>query len=186
MLCIRLWRSRDRRSNGIQLLLCLNNTQSDVCDPLYSGHRSSAPRQACDSAMHILNVNSRYPGRTHDAFIYANSNVRAGLVELATHQGNQNILFLSDIGYCLEPWLMTPIEGEGSPESLYNCTHSSTRNMIEYCNGLLKGRFRCILKHRVLHYSPEITSIIINTCAVLHSTCIKENFPLYDEIPLNN
>nr|CAD7451684.1 unnamed protein product [Timema bartmani] len=84
---------------------------------------------------------------------------------------------------------MSSIEGEinaGSPESLYNSTHSSTRNVIERCNGLLKGRFRCLLKHRVLHYSPEKASRIINACAVLLNMCIKENVPLYDEIPLND
>nr|CAD7415122.1 unnamed protein product [Timema poppensis] len=89
----------------------------------------------------------------------------------------------------LEPWLMTPIEGEtnaGLLESLYNSTHSSTRNVIERCNGLLKGRFRCLLKHQVLHYSPERASSITNACAVLHNMYIKEDLPLYDEIPPNN
>nr|CAD7428792.1 unnamed protein product [Timema monikensis] len=85
-------------------------------------------------------------------------------------------------GYPLEPWLITPIEGEinaGSPESLYNSTHSSTRNVIEHCNGLLKGRFRCLLKQRVLHYSPEKTSSIINACAVLHNMTQPSNQQLF-------
>nr|CAD7590006.1 unnamed protein product [Timema genevievae] len=62
-------------------------------------HQSSVSRaitEVCDSAIHILNVNLRYPGRTHGAFIYANSNVQAGLVELATHQGNQNVWLLEE------------------------------------------------------------------------------------------
>ena len=54
----------------------------------------------------------------------------------------------------------------------------SCRSLIERCNGLLKMRFRCLLKHRVLHYSPPVASKIIYTCAVLHNMCIIQNIPL--------
>nr|CAD7260068.1 unnamed protein product [Timema shepardi] len=88
----------------------------------------------------------------------------------------------------LEPWLMTPIEGEtnaGLLESLYNSTHSSTRNVTERCNGLLKGRFRCLLKHQVLHYSPERASSIIHACAVMHNMYIKEDLPLNNQLEMD-
>jgi len=79
---------------------------------------------------------------------------------------------------------MTPIIGaiEGSPEAEYNRKQMKCRSIIEQCNGVLKMRFRCLLKHRVLHYSPPTASKIIYTCAVLHNMCINENVPLY----LNN
>lgn len=54
----------------------------------------------------------------------------------------------------------------------------SCRALIERCNGLLKMRFRCLLKHRVLHYTPQVACKIINACAVLHNTCIENNVPL--------
>lgn len=58
----------------------------------------------------------------------------------------------------------------------------SCRALIERCNGLLKMRFRCLLKHRVLHYTAEVASKIINACAVLHNICIENNVPLlYDD-----
>lgn len=41
--------------------------------------------------------------------------------------------------------------------------------------------FRCLLKHRTLHYSPNKASRIINACVVLHNLCIAENVPLIDE-----
>lgn len=83
---------------------------------------------------------------------------------------------------------MTPIIGavEDSPEAAYNKKQMRCRSLIEQCNGLLKMRFRCLLKHRVLHYSPEIASKIICTCAVLHNMCITQNVPLYLNDDLNN
>lgn len=76
---------------------------------------------------------------------------------------------------------MTPIinpEPElGSPEYTYNVRQMNTRSIIERCNGLLKMRFRCLLKHRVLHYRPDIACKIINACTVLHNMCIEYNIP---------
>jgi hypothetical protein len=41
--------------------------------------------------------------------------------------------------------------------------------------------FRCLLKHRTLHYAPKKASKIINSCVVLHNLCIMDNIPLYNE-----
>lgn len=89
-------------------------------------------------------------------------------------------LFVGDSGYSLRPWMMTPVTdaAENSPEALYNKKQMRCRSLIEQCNGVLKMRFRCLLKHRVLHYSPPTAAKIINTCAVLHNICIRENVPL--------
>lgn len=94
------------------------------------------------------------------------------------------ILFLGDSGYPLRTWLMTPLENEpleGSPEYIYNQNHKKIRSLIERCNGVLKMIFRCLLKHRVLHYDPEKASKIINACVVLHNLCIDHNVPEVDE-----
>lgn len=48
---------------------------------------------------------------------------------------------------------------------------------MQRCNGVLKNRIRCLLKHRVLHYSPVRASSIINTCVILHNTCLGANIP---------
>lgn len=60
----------------------------------------------------------------------------------------------------------------------FNNRQKKTRSLIERCNGLLKMRFRCLLKHRVLHYQPDVCSKIINACTVLHNMCIQDNVPL--------
>lgn len=87
---------------------------------------------------------------------------------------------LGDSGYALRPWLLTPIMNAeaNSPEDRYNIAHRRIRSLIERTNGLLKSRFRCLLKHRVLHYKPEVASRIINSCVILHNMCIEENVPI--------
>lgn len=77
---------------------------------------------------------------------------------------------------------MTPLENvePGSPGERYNNCHRQARCTIERCNGVLKMRFRCLLKHRVLHYKPEKCCKIINACSVLHNMCIENNVPLIE------
>ncbi|GBP95427.1 Putative nuclease HARBI1 [Eumeta japonica] len=60
-------------------------------------------------------------------------------------------------GYALRPWLQTPVANvrANTPEERYNKAFKCARANIERCNGILKMRFRCLLKHRVLHYAPE-------------------------------
>ena len=57
--------------------------------------------------------------------------------------------FIGDSGYPLRPWLLTPVANaqENSAEERYNNRQMSCRALIERCNGLLKLRFRCLLKH---------------------------------------
>ncbi|KFM83524.1 putative nuclease HARBI1, partial [Stegodyphus mimosarum] len=62
-------------------------------------------------------------------------------------------------------------------EENYNKKHAVARNCVERCNGVLKSRFRCLHRHRVLTYSPTQASHIINSCAVLHNMCIERRIP---------
>ena len=93
------------------------------------------------------------------------------------------VLLTGDSGYALRPWMMTPVVGdvENAAVERYNSRQKSTRALIERCNGLLKMRFRCLLKHRVLHYKPDVCSKIVNACTVLHNMCIQDNVPLPNE-----
>lgn len=66
-------------------------------------------------------------------------------------------------------------------EENYNAVHKTTRSTIERCNGTLKMRFRCLLKHRVLHYAPNKASKIVKACVVLHNMCVRNGIELLNE-----
>ncbi|KAJ3662030.1 hypothetical protein Zmor_006397 [Zophobas morio] len=118
----------------------------------------------CDSRLKIMNVVASYPGSTHDSFIWR----------------NLDFFLLGDSGYPLRSWLLTPVRPEpqeNTSEYRFNIQHKRVRSLVERCNGLLKGRFRCCLKDRVLRYRPEVAGKIINACVVLHNLCIENNIP---------
>lgn len=66
---------------------------------------------------------------------------------------------------------MTPIinAAPNSPEEKYTKAHCSVRNRIERYFGVLKSRFRCLSKQRVLHYSPKKASKFVIVCSILHN-----------------
>ncbi|XP_063216851.1 putative nuclease HARBI1 [Bacillus rossius redtenbacheri] len=141
------------------------------------GYHSINVQLICNADLTILNVNARYGGATHDAFIWANSRAMVEMREMHTRNGHTSWL-LGDSGYPLQQWLLTPVVGAapGTPEYLYTSRHVATRSCIERCNGVLKSRFRCLRKDRVLHYKPTKAASIINACAVLHNLAIAVSF----------
>lgn len=84
-----------------------------------------------------------------------------------------------DSGYAQRPYLMTPFINPGAetPENHYNNYHCHARNSVERTIGILKGRFRCLLVHRVLHYDPIMVGKIIKACCVLHNMCNRAGIP---------
>ncbi|XP_011706541.1 PREDICTED: putative nuclease HARBI1 [Wasmannia auropunctata] len=100
------------------------------------------------------------------------------------HDANNSHCWLfGDSGYLLEPWLLTPFSEvqPGTQEENFNRRHSSTRSIVERCIGVMKKRFRCLLRYRILEYMPEKAGLIINACAALHNMCIRANIPLPPE-----
>lgn len=131
----------------------------------------------CDAHMKILNCNARFPGSTHDSAIWGLSVVKRHLEEKYFANELYSSWLIGDSGYPLQPWLITPIENADpdSPEGRYTARHILARNVIERCFGVLKQRFRCLLKHRVLHYSPQRAAKIVLSCAILHNIAIQQN-----------
>ncbi|KAG8232041.1 hypothetical protein J437_LFUL014442 [Ladona fulva] len=127
----------------------------------------------CDSEMIILNCLGRFGGSNHDSVIWNESTVKEVLVDVWA--SGEQCWLLGDSGYPHQPWLQTPILNapDGSPEALYNTVHVQARSAVERCIGLLKARFRCLLRNRVLEYSPIKAGRIVNACAVLHNMCLK-------------
>ncbi|XP_067144810.1 putative nuclease HARBI1 [Centruroides vittatus] len=130
------------------------------------GYHSLNVQLICDANMYIMNVNARFSGSVHDAFIWKNSNVRKAFQRWHNYNRNAHTWLLGDSGYPLEPWLLTTLRTTDTrAEVKYNNCLTAARSIIEQCNGLLKNRWRCLLKHRVLHYHPETAS---NDCASQH------------------
>lgn len=78
----------------------------------------------------------------------------------------------------MRPWLLTPLLNPVTQQELrFNNHFKTARNIIERCIGVLKNRFRCLLKDRTLHYGPYKAGLIINACAILHNMCIEYNIP---------
>ncbi|XP_054746667.1 putative nuclease HARBI1 [Anastrepha obliqua] len=127
----------------------------------------------CDHKMQIRAVNGRFGGASHDSHIWNLSGEREYL-KTAYENGDSGQRILGDSGYPLEPWLLTPYRNstEDSDEHFFNQKHSKGRSLIERVFGVLKGRFRCLLASRELHYAPEKVVQILNACCALHNICI--------------
>lgn len=79
----------------------------------------------------------------------------------------------------MNPYLPEP--APGTPEARFNERMRQIRVLIERCFGLLKNRFRCLLKDRVLHYAPITVAQIVTACTVLHNICVENNIPLIED-----
>ncbi|XP_050065584.1 putative nuclease HARBI1 isoform X1 [Aphis gossypii] len=146
------------------------------------GYHSINTQLICDVNLRILNVSARWPGSTHDSHIWNESHVKTFMTSLHD-RGFTSYFLLGDSGYALRPWLLTPFLNveANTPEYRFNEVFCRARSTIERCNGVLKMRFRCLLKDRTLHYSPNKASKIVLACVVLHNLCIEENVPLINE-----
>nr|CAH7756736.1 unnamed protein product [Callosobruchus chinensis] len=144
------------------------------------GYHSKNIQIICDYELRIVNINARFPGATHDAFIWRNSCHNDNRLIIL---GDRTSWLLGDSGYPQEPWLMTPIINPvpGSPESRYSEAHIQARNCVERCIGVLKGRFLCLSK--ILRYSPQKVGTIANVCAILHNICIAGRLEADFNIP---
>ncbi|CAB0005635.1 unnamed protein product [Nesidiocoris tenuis] len=97
----------------------------------------------CDCNGRIIGLNPKYPGRTHDAFIWSNSLVREHM-EKNYAEGDKRSFLLGDSGYPLQPWLLTPYRATepGSAEERYQDSFVKVRCGVEQCIGRLKGAYR--------------------------------------------
>lgn len=92
---------------------------------------------------------------------------------------------MCDAGYMNGEGFLTPYRGQryhlndwreghqpSTPQEFFNYKHSSARNIIERCFGVLKGRW-AILRGKSF-YSVKTQCRIISACALLHNHCLRE------------
>ncbi|KAI4468974.1 hypothetical protein MML48_2g00018845 [Holotrichia oblita] len=91
----------------------------------------------CNANLTITNIVCRWPGASHDANIFRNSNIHNKF-----ENGEfGNALLLGDSGYGVKSYMMTPLANPQTPaEHLYNEAQIRTRNVIERCFGVWKRR----------------------------------------------
>lgn len=143
------------------------------------GYHSINTQLLCDHKLKIRSIYANYGGSTHDSFIWRTSQAQQFMNNL--YQNGERSWLIGDSGYPLQPYLLTPfINPENDQERRYNNVLASARNVVERCIGLLKMRFRCILKERSARYKPEFVCELIKACAVLHNMCVDENLIDYD------
>ncbi|KAK3924002.1 Putative nuclease, partial [Frankliniella fusca] len=108
----------------------------------------------CDSSLYIMNMVANFPGSCNDAFIFKSSAVRRRMRAAFEEEpcwllGQYLPKFnFRDSGYPNEPWCIIPLldTEPGSPEEHFTKKHCRSRNCVERCIGVLKSRFRCLLK----------------------------------------
>lgn len=150
------------------------------------GYHSINCQLICDAKMKIINVLANFGGASHDSYIWNRSEIKQYLENNLEH--GEKAWLIGDSGYPQSPILMTPFRNvvEGTPEARFNGAHMRARNVIERCNGVLKTRFRCLLRERTSRYSPDFICKIIKTCVVLHNLCVQANIDILNEFPNNN
>ncbi|CAH0731365.1 unnamed protein product, partial [Brenthis ino] len=134
-------------------------------------------QMVADEKCHILAINPKFGGASHDAFVWENSQLNTYMQTL--HRNGESVWLLGDSGYPQRPWLMTPYNNPapGSAGETFNKLHSRARITIENTFGRLKNRWRCLCKDRVLHYKPEKCAQIILACSVLHNIALDLGVP---------
>ena len=92
----------------------------------------------------LTNVVARWPGATHDSFMFSDSALGQHLEEdmLLLADG----VLLGDSGYPCKSYLLTPfMHPAGRPQRRYQHDHTSTRSSVERTIGILKSHFRVLL-----------------------------------------
>uniref|UniRef100_UPI00398F2463 putative nuclease HARBI1 n=1 Tax=Pristiophorus japonicus TaxID=55135 RepID=UPI00398F2463 len=118
---------------------------------------------SCDHAQHILMMNARYPGSSHDVFILHQSGVPTILQPPCQTRG----WILGDKGYLFCMWLLTPLR--------------TTRVMLPLGadHQDSQARFRCLDRSGIaLQYLPEQVSHFVVGCSMLHNLAIPKPQPL--------
>ena len=135
----------------------------------------------CNASLKIMDIVSKWPGSSHDAYIWNNSGLHH---KLQTEEINGGYI-LGDSGYPLRSYLLTPILNPTTrPQERYNTSHKRTRCTVERCIGVLKSRFRCLHKSGgAMEFSPEFCAKIVVATAILHNICVHNAVPEPEDVP---
>lgn len=125
----------------------------------------------CDSKLRFLDVYTGVPSKIHDSRILKLSFIGKDLPNLCAPKYH----LLGDSAYPLREYILTPFRDYGNltaSEKNYNLKFCQTRVKIENAFGVLKCRFRQLMR---LDFNnvENMAKFIIATC-VLHNICIEK------------
>lgn len=146
---------------------------------------SIALQGVCDNRLLFLDVYAGWPGSSHDARVFKNSN----LYNSGGKAIPAGMYLLGDAAYPLQPWLMTPYKDYGNlhrERQVYNKQHSKARQVIERAFGHLKGRFRRL----TMFAASDIVMLVhcVVAACILHNVCVlhdDEVTECYEEPPMD-
>lgn len=118
---------------------------------------------------------ARWPGSTHDSFIYNSSAIKQRL-----NTGVLKGIILGDSGYAVSNVLLTPFLSPNSTgQENYNRSQIKTRNTVERCFGIWKRRFPCLQLGMSIKMDTVVA--VICACATLHNISLLVD----DLVPMN-
>ena len=125
---------------------------------------------ACDANLCFTYAWTGNPGSTHDATVLRSSD----LFPQAENLIPRGFYLLGDSAFPLTNWLITPFRDCGNlnrQQRDFNKTHAKSRVVIERAYGLLKCRFRRLLRLDASDMEIMVKSIL--SACVVHNVCIK-------------
>ena len=126
---------------------------------------------SCNSRMEFNYVWTGNPGSTHDATVLRTSD----LFENSDTKIPAGSYILGDSAFPIMGWLITPFRDCGNltqQQKLFNKVHSQCRQVIERTFGMLKCRFRRLLRFESSDMNLLVDSVL--SACVLHNLCILE------------
>ncbi|XP_066603775.1 putative nuclease HARBI1 [Prorops nasuta] len=123
----------------------------------------------CDAKKMFLDVFTGPPSKIHDARIFKLSFISSILPDICGNEWH----ILGDAAYPIKKYLITPYRDYGNlteEQRNFNYKFSACRVKIENAFGLLKGRFRQLL--RLDFHTVYRSCKFIIACCALHNLCI--------------
>lgn len=126
----------------------------------------------CNSKMEFNYVWTGNPGSTHDATVLRSSD----LFQNSDVKIPADFYLLGDSAFPILDWLITPFRDCGNltlEQKRFNKAHSQCRQVIERAFGMLKCRFRRLLRFDISDITLLVDSVL--SACVLHNLCLFEN-----------
>lgn len=159
------------------------------------GYTSMKMQAVCGPDMRLLDVFVGVSGRWHDEHMFKESDLHTPLHEgwlgallrtngidltlpPAARGGAPRVVrvplqILADSAYAVTEFVLPAFKdstAQDGPRRRFNAAHASTRNVVERAFGVLKARWRILLRRIDFDFSN--TTCMVGACCILHNLCI--------------